>query len=349
MKGGSNIAKQVSSAEKLRERQIELRQNRRRCFHFFTGTVTVIVGIVVLPFLLSMSLAIDIVILAVAATAFNLLLGYAGLLSFGQAAFFALGGYAAGNAMLHLGASALPSLALAAVAGAAGAFLVGLLTMRLRNVYFVLMTLAFAQLVYYLALSMRQVTGGSSGLRGFDRPNVVLGPVEVDLSSGLSMYAFASIVFLICLGVTYRLTSSPMGLVLRGVRENQERLEAIGYSVGRFKLLAFAIAGAMTGLAGALYAMQWQIVPISVASMDQSAAIVFMSILGGVGHPLGPALGAVVYTWLADVIAVQWARWPLVFGLIILLILLFLTGGLIEGMRRLFAYLLRVSVAKGVR
>lgn len=303
--------------------------------HLLLGALAVVAGIALLPFVLSLSLAVDIVILAIAATAFNLLLGYTGLLSFGQAAFFALGGYASGNAMLHLGASALPSLAVAAAAGGLGAAVVGLLTMRLRNVYFILMTLAFAQLVYYLALSWRTVTGGSSGLRGFDRPDLVLGPLRLALDSGPAMYVFTSAVFLLCLGLTYRLTTSPVGLALRGVRENQERLEAIGYAVGRLKLLAFALAGAMTGLAGALYAMQWQIVPISVASMDQSANIVFMSILGGVGHPLGPVLGAVVYTWLADVISVYWARWPLLFGLFIMVIIFFLKGGLVEGIRRL--------------
>lgn len=299
------------------------------------GALAVIAGAAALPLILSMSLAIDIVILAIAATAFNLMLGYTGLLSFGQAAFFAIGGYTAGNALLHLGLSAIPVLALAATAGALGSAIVGVLTLRLRNVYFILMTLAFSQLVYFVALSWRSGTGGASGLRGFPRPEINLGFVSIQLETSLAVYVFSVVVFLLCLAISYRVIVSPLGIVLRGIRDNQERVEAIGYPVGLYKLVCFSLAGAMTGVAGALYAIQWLIVPVSTASMNQSASIVFMSILGGVGHPLGPVLGAVVYTWLADVISVYWARWPLLFGLFIIAIVLFLRGGLVEGIARL--------------
>ena len=124
---------------------------------------------------------------------------------------------------------------------------------------------------------------------------------------------------------------SPVGLVLRAVKENQDRLEAVGYPVGHYKLFCFSVSGAMTGAAGALYALQWQLVPVSIASMNQSATIVFMSILGGAGHPLGPVLGATVYTWLADVISTYWARWPLIFGVFIILVAYFLRGGMVQG------------------
>jgi len=314
---------------------------------FYLGTLAVVIGAIALPQILSMSLAIDIVILAIAATAFNLMLGYTGLLSFGQSAFFAIGGYAAGNAMLHLGLGVVPTIVLAAIGGAIGSALVGLLTLRLRNVYFILMTLAFAQLVYYISLSWREVTGGSSGLRGYDRPELNLGFIAFPLDNTASVYALAVVVFLICLAIFYRLITSPIGLVLRGIRDNQERVEAIGYPVGWYKLLCFSVAGAMTGVAGALYAIQWQIVPISIASMNQSAAIVFMSILGGVGHPLGPVLGAVLYTWLADVISVHWARWPLLFGVFIIAVVLFLRGGLTEGIMRVYFWVRQRFLNRG--
>ncbi len=303
--------------------------------NFILGTLAVLAGAVALPMILSMSLAIDIVILAIAATAFNLMLGYAGLLSFGQAAFFAIGGYAAGNALLHLGLSALPVLAFAAIAGGLASAFVGVLTLRLRNVYFILMTLAFSQLVYYIALSWRSATGGASGLRDFARPDIDLGFTSIALDNSIAVYVFSVVVFLVCLAIFYRVIVSPLGIVLRGIRDNQERVEAIGYPVGKYKLVCFSLAGAMTGVAGALYAIQWLIVPVSAASMNQSASIVFMSILGGVGHPLGPILGAAVYTWLADVISVYWARWPLLFGILIIAIVLFLRGGLTEGIARL--------------
>jgi branched-chain amino acid transport system permease protein len=284
-----------------------------------------------LPLLLPMPLAIDIVIFAVAAVAFNLMLGYAGMLSFGQAAFFALGGYTAGYLLKHFEISAAPALAAAALAGAVGAAAVGVLTARLRDVYFILMTLAVGQLVFFVAMSWRDVTGGPSGLSGFDRPPLDLVAIEVSLASQAGFYAFACVIFLLVFGVFYAIIRSPVGLALRALKENHDRLEAVGYPVGRYKLFCFSVSGAMTGAAGALYALQWQLVPVSVASMNQSAAIVFMSILGGVGHPLGPVIGAGVYTWLSDVISTYWARWPIIFGLFILLVVYFLRGGIVQG------------------
>lgn len=284
-----------------------------------------------LPVVLPMSLAIDIVILAVAAVAFNLMLGYAGMLSFGQAAFFALGGYTAGYLLKYSDVSMLPALAAAILTGGLGAVVVGFLTARLRDVYFILMTLAFAQLVYFIALSWRDVTGGPSGLSGFDRPSLDLLVVEIPLASQAAFYIFACVIFVLVFAVFYAIIRSPIGLALRALKENQDRLEAVGYPVSRYKLLCFSVSGAMTGGAGALYALQWQLVPVSVASMNQSATIVFMSILGGAGHPLGPIVGATIYTWLSDVISTYWARWPLIFGVFIILVVYFLRGGIVQG------------------
>ncbi|MGH6947643.1 MAG: branched-chain amino acid ABC transporter permease, partial [Kiloniellales bacterium] len=287
------------------------------------GAAFLVVFLAALPVLLPMPLAIDIVILAVAAVAFNLMLGYAGMLSFGQAAFLALGGYTAGYLLKHVGLSALPVLAAGTLAGTLGALATGVLTARLRDVYFILMTLAVAQLVYFIALSWRDVTGGPSGLSGFDRPALDLLVMEISLASPVIFYVFACSVFLIVFGVFYAIVRSPVGLTLRAIKENQDRLEAVGYPVGHYKLFCFTVSGAMTGAAGALYALQWQLVPASIASMNQSATIVFMSILGGAGHPLGPVVGAAVYTWLSDVISTYWARWPLIFGIFIILVVYF--------------------------
>jgi len=300
------------------------------------GAGFLLVFLAALPLVLPMSLAIDIVILAVAAIAFNLMLGYAGMLSFGQAAFFALGGYTAGYLLKHLDVSIVPALAAAILAGGLGALVVGFLTARLRDVYFILMTLAFAQLVYFVALSWRDVTGGPSGLSGFDRPALDLVLIEIPLATQTAFYVFACVIFALVFAVFYAIISSPIGLALRALKENQDRLEAVGYPVSRYKLLCFSVSGAMTGGAGALYALQWQLVPVSVASMNQSATIVFMSILGGAGHPLGPIVGATIYTWLSDVISTYWARWPLIFGVFIILVVYFLRGGIVQGVAMAF-------------
>jgi branched-chain amino acid transport system permease protein len=287
--------------------------------------------LIVIPMILPMALAIDIVIYSIAALAFSLMLGQAGMLSFGQAAFFALGAYTSGYLLKQYEVTAIPALVAAAVIGGAGAALVAVLTARLRDVYFVLMTLAFAQLVYFIAITWRTVTGGPSGLTGISRPPLNLVITQFDLASSTSFYAFASVVLLLVFVCFYSIILSPVGLVLRGIKDNGDRVEAVGYSVWQYRLFTFSVSGALTGLAGALYAFQWQLVPASKAGMSESAAIAFMSILGGVTAPLGPVVGAAVYIWLSDVASTYWARWPIAFGAFIIFIIFFLRGGIMQG------------------
>ncbi len=305
------------------------------------ASIALVIILVVLPFVLPMALAVDIVIIAIAAVAFGLMLGQAGMLSFGQSAFYALGGYTAGFCVKALDFSLLPALLAAALAGGIGAGVVAVLTARLKDVYFILMTLAFAQLVYFVAMTWREVTGGPSGLSGFSRPALNFGFAEVSLSAPFAFYAFAGVVLFAIFAFLLVVRRSPIGLALRGMKDNYDRLEAVGYPVWQYRLLAFTATGVITGIAGALYAFQWQIVPVSTAGMDQSAAIAFMSILGGVGHPLGPVLGAVIYTWLADVVSTHWARWPILFGAVIILIVFFMRGGLMQGLEQSVAFVKR--------
>lgn len=284
-----------------------------------------------LPRLTSTSIAVDIVIFAIAATGFNLLLGYTGLLSFAQGAFFGLGGYVAGNLLLRSDLHLFVILLAAVVLSALAAGVLGFFSVRIKGVYFVLMTLAFGQMAYFLALTWRSLTGGPSGLRGFSRPDLWLGGAQISLQNTTAFYWFCVAMFVVCFYAFRKLIDSPVGLIFRAAKENEDRLDAIGWPANRFKVLSFCIAGGMTGLAGALYALQWQIVPISVVHMNQSASIAFMSILGGTGHPWGPVIGAVVYTWLSDVFSTYWARWPIIFGLLIIMVAFFLRGGLMEG------------------
>ncbi|MFA5521723.1 MAG: branched-chain amino acid ABC transporter permease [Castellaniella sp.] len=295
--------------------------------------------LVVLPYAVPASLAVDILIYAIAALAFSLMLGHAGMLSFGQSAFLAIGAYITGFLLKHYELSAIPLLLLAAVGGAMSAMLVAFLTARLKDVYFILMTLAFAQLVYFVAMSWRSVTGGPSGLTGFERPVLSLGFMEISLGSN-NLYIFSACVMLVIFGMFYALVLSPVGLALRGMKDNAERLQAVGYPVARYRIFVFTLSGAMTGVAGALSAFQWLLVPVSKASMNESANIVFMSILGGVNAPLGPVVGATVYIWLSDIVSSYWARWPLLFGAFIIFIVFFMRGGIAQGVAalpRLFA------------
>jgi branched-chain amino acid transport system permease protein len=298
--------------------------------------------LVLIPFLLPMSIAIDIVIYSIAALAFGLLLGQAGMLSFGQSAFFALGAYAAGYFLKEFQLTAIPALLVAALVGAVGAAAVALLTARLKDVYFILMTLAFAQLIYFVAMTWRSVTGGPSGLTGFPRPVLSFGVAEIALDTSMSFYLFAAAVLVVVFCLFYALVLSPVGLVLRGIKDNADRLEAVGYPVWSYRLFVFTVSGALTGIAGALSAFQWQIVPVSKASMNESANIVFMSILGGVTAPLGPVAGTTAYIVLSDIVSTYWARWPILFGAFIIAIVFFLRGGIIQGVSLIFSGLTRL-------
>jgi branched-chain amino acid transport system permease protein len=301
-----------------------------------------LVFLVAIPMLLPWSLAVDILIYSIAALAFGLLLGQAGMLSFGQAAFFAIGAYAAGYCVKEFQFSLIPALLVASALGALAAAGVAMLTARLKDVYFILMTLAFAQMVYFIVMTWRSVTGGPSGLSGFDRPLISFGFATIPLGTPLAFYLFAAVVLGLVFIVYYLLVLSPVGLVLRGIKDNADRLEAIGYPVWRYKLFVFTVSGALTGLAGALSAFQWLIVPVSKASMNESANIVFMSILGGVSAPLGPVAGTTVFIVLSDIISTYWARWPILFGGFIILIVFFMRGGIIQGVSLLFSALARL-------
>lgn len=289
-----------------------------------------IVLVVCLPLVMSWSMATVICIMAIAASAFGLMLGQAGMMSFGQSAFFAIGAYAAGFAVKSWGVSLIPMLFFGTIMGGLAALLVGLLTARLKDVYFILMTLAFAQLVYFTALTWRDVTGGPSGLSGFDRPELSLGIAAMPLTSPAALYVLVAVLLIAVFAFRIALMISPLGLTLSAMKDNPDRLKAIGHAVWAYRLWSFAVGGMMTGLAGALYAVQWQLVPTSLAGVDQSAAIAFMSILGGVGHPLGPILGAGIYIWLSDIVSSYWARWPILFGLVIIFVALFVRGGVVQ-------------------
>jgi len=297
----------------------------------FTSVLLLVAFLVLIPLVLPMALAIDIVIYSIATLSFSLMLGQAGMLSFGQTAFFALGAYTAGYLAKQYGVTAVPALVAAVIMGGMAAALVAVLTARLRDVYFVLMTLAFAQFVYFIAITWRTVTGGPSGLTGIPRPLLSLGLTQIDLTSSTSYYVFAAVVLLLVFVFFYSILLSPVGLVLRGIKDNADRLEAVGYPVWQYRLFTFAVSGALTGLAGALYAFQWHLVPASKAGMNESAAIAFMSILGGVTAPLGPVVGAAVYIWLSDIVSTYWARWPIAFGAFIIVIVFFLRGGIMQG------------------
>ncbi len=258
------------------------------------------------------------------AVAFNLLLGELGFLSFGQAAFNGAGAYVAARVLIDAHAPLLVALALALAAGALVAAAVGALAIAGRGVYGVMLTFALNELAYYAAFQWRDVTGGDNGLRGVPRPDVL----GISLDDATRYYYFTALVVLLAFAAVLRLVDSPFGAVVRGIRENEARARAIGFRVRRFKIAAFAISGALSGLAGGLYAELYRFVPLQAIDLDTSTSIVVATLLGGTGSPYGPLLGAAVYTVLSDSLGHVWSHWPLLFGVVFCAVVLFMRGGL---------------------
>jgi branched-chain amino acid transport system permease protein len=265
-------------------------------------------------------------IFALAATSLNLILGFGGMVSFGHAAFVGVGAYAAGILMQHGLPSAWLALALACVAAGAFALLIGAISLRTRGVYFIMITLAFAQMLYYLMVSLKTY-GGDDGLSLSGRFNLGSG---LDLSQDATFYYLVlTLVVAVFLGVQ-RLLNSRFGHALQGIRDNETRMAAIGFPVYRFKLLAFVLAGALAGLAGALLAHQGGFVSPSMMQWSESGMLMVMVILGGVGRLYGGLVGAVVFLALEELLSSFTIHWQFGLGAVLLAVVLLAPNGLLS-------------------
>ena len=302
-------------------------------FQFTLAAITVLV----LPlFMRSGVLASEILIYALAVAACNLLLGYTGLLSFGQGIFFGVGSYMAGILLTRTGIPVAIMLPLSIVTGAALAAAVGWLSIRRQGVYFVMLTLAFSQLFFFLAYTFSDLTGGDNGLLDVPRPS--LGGSE--LTTPWSYYVFVAICFLVVFAMLLRATQSTFGRTLIAIRENEERATAIGFPVRAFKIAAFAISGAVTAFAGALHAMLIGVAPLTSIDYHNSEIILIMTIIGGSTSLFASVLGAASYLLMADALSVIWPRWLLLLGLCLIVVALFAQKGLwglIEKLAGLFS------------
>lgn len=278
----------------------------------------------VLPlFLKSGILASEILIYALVTVACNLLLGYTGLLSFGQGIFFGTGSYVAGVLLTRYGIPVWLMLGFASIFGAVIATVVGWLAIRRHGVYFVMLTLAFAQFFYFLAYTFADITGGDNGLMDVPRP--VVGQA---LNSPWSYYVFVAGSFLAIFALMLCTTQSTFGRTLVAVRDNQERAAAIGFPVKAFKTAAFAISGAVTAYAGALHAMLIGVAPLSNIEYHASEMILVMTIIGGSSSLFASVLGASAYMLLADWLSQIWPRWLLLLGAALVVVALFMQKGL---------------------
>jgi branched-chain amino acid transport system permease protein len=251
------------------------------------------------PFLVYPVFAMNVLCLALFASAFNLLLGYAGLLSFGHAAFLGSAAYVTGWAVRSGGLpTELGVLAGTAVATVLG-FVFGSLAIRRSGIYFAMITLGFAQMVYFLVVQMPW-TGGEDGLQGIPRGRA-LGLLPLDRPDTMYYFVFAS--FLVGFWLIHRTIHSPFGHVLRAIRENEPRALSLGYDVARYKLLVFVLSAGLSGLAGSLKAVVLQFASLSDVHWHRSGEVVLMTLLGGMGTVLGPSVGALLVVSLENQLA----------------------------------------------
>jgi branched-chain amino acid transport system permease protein len=282
----------------------------------------VVVGLVA-PFFVYPVFAMNVLCLALFASAFNLLLGYSGLLSFGHAAFLGAAGYVTLQVMRVWG---LP-IELGILAGTVAALVLGIvfgvLAIRRSGIYFAMITLGFAQMVYFLVLQMPW-TGGEDGLQGVARGKL-LG--FISLQGNLPMYYFVFAVFLAGFWIIHRTIHSPFGHVLRAIHENEPRAISLGYDVDRYKLLAFVISAGLSGLAGSMKALVFQSATLSDVHWHRSGTVVLMTLLGGMGTPIGPSVGALLVASLENYLA-SYGSWVSVLtgGVFIICVLAFRRG-----------------------
>lgn len=269
-------------------------------------------------------------ILAIGALSLNLIMGYGGMISFGHAAYIGIGAYTVGICAEHELVSGFVQWPLALAAAAVFALIFGVICLRTRGVYFIMITLALAQMMYFLGVSLDRY-GGDDGLP-LAEPSY-FGEL-IDIGDDNSLYYLIFVLLLVCLWISHRLVNSRFGMVIQGARSNEARMEAIGFPTFRYRLTAFVIAGTMAGLAGVLLANHTDFVNPDMMHWTRSGDLIIMVLLGGMGSLVGPIVGAMVFLLLEELLSGVTEYWQLVFGPILILVVLFARGGLLGFLER---------------
>jgi len=298
--------------------------------------LVVLAAVPVLAYLAGNTFWLDIftrlTILSIAAVSLNLILGFGGLVSFGHAAFLGLGAYAVGipvHYSINGGFDAIAStnglfhIALAVGVSAAYALVTGAISLRTRGVYFIMITMAFGQMVFYAAVSI-SAYGGDDGLTIYERSSLPF----ISLDNPLALFAWCYGSLLAALFVVHRIVNSRFGVVIRGAKGNEERIGALGFDAYRYRLLAYVISGVMCGYAGALLGNFTTFISPAMMDWTRSGELLFMVILGGAGAVAGPVVGASVFLLLEEVMSRFTIYWHLPFGILLIGCVLFVRGGI---------------------
>lgn len=289
----------------------------------------------ILPFIFPYTaVATNVLIISLFATGYNLLLGFTGQFSFGHAAFYGLGAYGTGLLLVKLKAPLWMGMVGGVLAATVGGVIIGYLALRRSDVYFALLTLAFSQILYFLAFQLRWLTGGDDGLSG-----VPIGrPFSIDLSIPLNMYYFTFVFFIIFAYIARMILRSPLGKAMRAVKENEDRAITCGFNTQRVKLASFTISAIYGGLAGSLYSLHLRFVPVEILHWTTNGEVIFVSIVGGVGTYFGPIVGSAFFIFLHDSLQVVFKRWELVVGGILILFILFFNQGIVGAIENVIAW-----------
>ncbi len=277
---------------------------------------------------------------------FDILFGFTGLLSFGQAAFFGTGGMVAAYLVTvaglpHLTAALFIGMVVATVIG----YLVGLVALRRTGIYFAMITVAIGEVFYFVEFNpLSDYTGGENGLPGVPTPTLDLGFWSIDFDTDWSLYAFLAFWYFIGIVIALRIVRSPVGSILRAIRDNPKRAAAVGHNIHGYKLAAFVVAAAYAGFAGGLLGVMQGFMPPDAFTFDTSGQLVMQTVIGGAGTLFGPLLGATVWLYLSDFLQNTLhlgATWKLVLGIIFVLLVCFLPRGVIGGIDDLYAFVAR--------
>ena len=273
-------------------------------------------------------LAVEAMILAVFAMSLDLIMGYAGIASFGHAAYFGAGGYALAVIVVHVTDSIWAALLASAMVSGLLALLVGVLSIRAKGIYFAILTMAFAEVLYRIVFHT-PFLGGSDGMVGLPTPDLNLGLFKVSLKKTLNFYfvaaAFAYLSYLVC----HRIVRSPFGHVLMGVRENEERVPFIGLNVKRYKITAFVISGIFAGLSGGMFSLFKSFADTEQLHFLMSGKVIIMTLLGGLGTLIGPMVGAVFLTVFETILSSYFESYHIITGALFILVVIFFRKGLI--------------------
>lgn len=278
----------------------------------------------------------EILIMALFAMSFNLLLGYTGLLSFGQAGFFGVGAYSTALLILKGWQSLSLILLVGIFTAALAAVVIGFLCVRRDEIYFAMITLGFGMMLFTIAHNWIELTGGSDGLPLATLPSLKLPGLELTLFDPRNMYFFILAVVIIGIFFLWRLVRSPFGLILTAVRENKERLTFVGADVRRVRLTAFTIAGGLAGLSGSLFCLFNSMATPDFMHWSYSAKPVLMTILGGTEVFFGPAFGAAVFFLLEQAITTMTDNWMIFLGAILIPVVIFFPQGILGTMVKYF-------------